>query len=42
MVTGQIMYTLKSLKSGTTKVIIEIEVLWWDGERTMNVNIKAP
>jgi hypothetical protein len=34
------MYTFKSLKSGTTKVTIKMQVLWWEEERTMNVNIK--
>ncbi|ADZ09657.1 hypothetical protein Metbo_1418 [Methanobacterium lacus] len=33
------MYTFKPLKTGTTKIIIKQQVLWWEEERTVDVNV---
>lgn len=34
------MYTFKSLKTGTTQIKIKIQVLWWENEKTVDVNIQ--
>jgi hypothetical protein len=33
------MYTFEPLKTGTTKVTIKTQVLWWEQERQVDVNI---
>jgi hypothetical protein len=33
------MYKFKPLKTGTTKVTIKTQVLWWEEERQVDVNI---
>jgi len=33
------MYTFKPLKTGTTKITIKQQILWWEDQRTVDVNI---
>lgn len=34
------MYTFKSLKTGTTKIKIKAQALWWENERTVDVHVQ--
>jgi len=34
------MYTFESLKTGTTKIKIKMQYLWWEDEKTVNVHIQ--
>lgn len=34
------MYTFKGLNTGTTKLTIKSQVLWWENERTIDVNVQ--
>lgn len=34
------MYIFKSLKTETTQIKIKAEILWWEDEKTVHVNIK--